>query len=83
MGYHKKLRFFDGNMRELWDFDRSSVNSYLFFLIYYNHLVISKTPEINQLEKATVNSLCVLSGLEIKNGHFRAFYCEWLGERRD
>ena len=26
---------FDGNMKELWDFNRSSVKSYLFFLIYY------------------------------------------------
>ena len=25
-------------MRELWDFDRSSVKSYLFFLIYLEHL---------------------------------------------
>ena len=25
---------FDGNMKELWDFNRSSVKSYLFFLIY-------------------------------------------------
>ena len=77
--------FFDGNMKELWDFNRSSVKSYLFFLIYYesHFLWFQKTPEINQLEKATENSLCVLSGLEIKNGHFRAFYCEWLGERRD
>ena len=71
-------------MKELWDFNRSSVKSYLFFLIYLKHLKgVVKTPEINQLEKATENSLCVLSGLEIKNGHFRAFYCEWLGERRD
>ena len=65
MGYHKKLRFFDGNMRELWDFDRSSVKSYLFFLIYLNaHFVcVVKTPEINQLEKAKKNThSCVFFG---------------------
>ena len=28
---------FDGNMKELWDFNRSSVKSYLFFLIYLKH----------------------------------------------
>ena len=35
---------FDGNMKELWDFNRSSVKSYLFFLIYFNHPVIFKNP---------------------------------------
>ena len=25
----------DGNMKELWDFNRSSAKSYLFFLIYF------------------------------------------------
>ena len=34
MGYHTRV-IFDGNMKELWDFNRSSVKSYLFFLIYY------------------------------------------------
>ena len=65
MGYHKKLWFFDGNMRELWDFDRSSVKSYLFFLIYVKHAfcVFVKTPEINPLEKAKKNTLlCVFFG---------------------
>ena len=53
MGYHTRV-IFDGNMKELWDFNRSSVKSYLFFLIYLNaHFVcVVKTPEINQLEKA-------------------------------
>lgn len=26
--------YYDGNMKELWDFNRNSVKSYLFFLIY-------------------------------------------------
>ena len=47
-------RVFNGNMKELWDFNRSSVKSYLFFLIYYGITSSDflKTPEINQLEKA-------------------------------
>lgn len=27
--------YYDGNMKELWDFNRNSVKSYLFFLIYF------------------------------------------------
>lgn len=47
--------YYDGNMKELWDFNRNSVKSYLFFLIYLqNHPRLSqawkKTFEINQLE---------------------------------
>ena len=55
---------FYGNMKELWDFNRSSVKSYLFFLIYLStHFVCLKTPEINQLEKAKKNTLlCVFFG---------------------
>ena len=43
-------------MKELWDFNRSSAKSYLFFLIYFQAIVLglvclgSKTSEINQLE---------------------------------
>ena len=37
MGIRGLNRVFNGNMRELWDFDRSSVKSYLFFLIYLEH----------------------------------------------
>ena len=65
MGYHTRV-IFDGNMKELWDFDRSSVKSYLFFLIYLEHahfVCVVKTPEINQLEKAKKNTLsCVFFG---------------------
>ena len=65
MGYHTRV-IFDGNMRELWDFDRSSVKSYLFFLIYLKRtfcVCVVKTPEINQLEKAKKNTLsCVFFG---------------------
>ena len=36
---------FYGNMKELWDFNRSSVKSYLFFLIYLStHFVCVKNP---------------------------------------
>ena len=72
MGYHTRV-IFDGNMKELWDFNRSSVKSYLFFLIYLNaHFVcVVKTPEINQLEKAKKEyTLVCFFRLEIKNGHF-------------
>ena len=63
---------FDGNMKELWDFNRSSVKSYLFFLIYLKRTfcVFLKTPEINQLEKAKKNTFVCFFRLEIKNGHF-------------
>ena len=30
----------DGNMKELWDFNRSSAKSYLFFLIYFHVIVL-------------------------------------------
>ena len=45
----------DGNMKELWDFNCSSVKSYLFFLIYFRVIALGvslgqKTSEINQLE---------------------------------
>ena len=62
MGYHTRV-IFDGNMKELWDFNRSSVKSYLFFLIYLKHLkVFLKTPEINQLEKAKKNTFVCFFG---------------------
>lgn len=47
------LRGNDGNMKELWDFNRSSVKSYLFFLIYLaigTYGSYLTTPEVNQLE---------------------------------
>lgn len=48
-------------MKELWDFNRSSVKSYLFFLIYFFEWLSQlflKTPEINQLETDTGTFLC-------------------------
>ena len=66
MGIRGLNRVFDGNMKELWDFNRSSVKSYLFFLIYFETRILCvflKTPEINQLEKAKKNTLsCVFFG---------------------
>ena len=72
MGYHKKLRFFDGNMRELWDFNRSSVKSYLFFLIYLNaHFVCCKDPRNKSIREGKKEyTLVCFFRLEIKNGHF-------------
>ena len=79
MGIRGLNRVFDGNMKELWDFNRSSVKSYLFFLIYLKHAfcVFLKTPEINQLEKAKKNTFVCFFRLEIKNGHFVNLR-EWL-----
>ena len=72
MGYHKKLRFFDGNMKELWDFNRSSVKSYLFFLIYLNaHSVCCKDPRNKSIREGKKEyTLVCFFRLEIKNGHF-------------
>ena len=82
MGYHTRV-IFDGNMKELWDFNRSSVKSYLFFLIYLStHLVCFENPRNKSIREGNAKNL-FFCRLEIKNGHFRAFYCEWLGERRD
>ena len=69
-------RVFDGNMKELWDFNRSSVKSYLFFLIYLNaHSVCCKDPRNKSIREGKQRTL-VLFWLEIKNGHFHIFLRE-------
>ena len=72
MGYHTRV-IFDGNMKELWDFNRSSVKSYLFFLIYFRTriLCVVKTPEINQLEKAKKNTHSCVFSVRNKEWSFR------------
>ena len=72
MGYHTRV-IFDGNMRELWDFNRSSVKSYLFFLIYLKHAfcVIFKDPRNKSIREGKKEyTLVCFFRLEIKNGHF-------------
>ena len=39
----------DGNMKELWDFNRSSAKSYLFFLIYFHAIVLGFQLRIKDL----------------------------------
>ena len=70
MGYHTRV-IFDGNMKELWDFNRSSVKSYLFFLIYLKspHLIF-KDPRNKSIREGKKEYIRVFFRLEIKNGHF-------------
>ena len=72
MGIRGLNRVFDGNMKELWDFNRSSVKSYLFFLIYLKHLkkVIFKDPRNKSIREGKKEYIRVFFRLEIKNGHF-------------
>ena len=72
-------------MKELWDFNRSSVKSYLFFLIYLNaHSVcVVKTPEIDQLEKAKRIHIRVFFSVKNKEWSFRYSYVNDFSERRD
>ena len=59
MGIRGLNRVFDGNMKELWDFNRSSVKSYLFFLIYFNHPVILKDPRNKSIREGNgKHTLC-------------------------
>ena len=39
----------DGNMKELWDFNRSSAKSYLFFLIYFLVIALGIQPGAKDL----------------------------------
>lgn len=39
----------DGNMKELWDFNRSSAKSYLFFLIYFRVIALGVQPGAKDL----------------------------------
>lgn len=39
----------DGNMKELWDFNRSSAKSYLFFLIYFHVIALGVQPGAKDL----------------------------------
>ena len=63
----------DGNMKELWDFNRSSAKSYLFFLIYFRVIALGtslgqKTSEINQLEtRSEINKY--FPALVLENAH--------------
>ena len=63
----------DGNMKELWDFNRSSAKSYLFFLIYFLVIALGislgqKTSEINQLEtRSEINKY--FPALVLENAH--------------
>ena len=58
-------------MKELWDFNRSSVKSYLFFLIYLESLkVIFKDPRNKSIREGKKEYIRVFFRLEIKNGHF-------------
>ena len=72
MGIRGLNRVFDGNMKELWDFNRSSVKSYLFFLIYLNtHFVcVFKDPRNKSIREGKKEYIRVFFRLEIKNGHF-------------
>ena len=65
-------RVFNGNMRELWDFNRSSVKSYLFFLIYLEHAfcVCCEDPRNKSIREGKKEYIRVFFRLEIKNGHF-------------
>ena len=59
-------------MKELWDFNRSSVKSYLFFLIYlkHAHFVCCKDPRNKSIREGKKEYIRVFFRLEIKNGHF-------------
>ena len=67
----------DGNMKELWDFNRSSAKSYLFFLIYFHVIALGvslgqKTSEINQLEtRSEINKYFPALVLENAQGALR------------
>ena len=67
----------DGNMKELWDFNRSSAKSYLFFLIYFRVIALGlslgqKTSEINQLEtRSEINKYFPVLVLENAQGALR------------
>lgn len=67
----------DGNMKELWDFNRSSAKSYLFFLIYFRVIALGislgqKTSEINQLEtRSEINKYFPALVLENAQGALR------------
>lgn len=67
----------DGNMKELWDFNRSSAKSYLFFLIYFLVIALGvclgqKTSEINQLEtRSEINKYFPTLVLENAHGALR------------
>ena len=64
MGIRGLNRVFDGNMRELWDFDRSSVKSYLFFLIYLKHAfcVCCKDPRNKSIREGKAKNLSFFAG---------------------
>ena len=71
MVYHILYVIFYGNMKELWDFNRSSVKSYLFFLIYLKHaFCVFKDPRNKSIREGKKEYIRVFFRLEIKNGHF-------------
>ena len=62
MGYHTRV-IFDGNMKELWDFNRSSVKSYLFFLIYLStHFVCFENPRNKSIREGKAKKSLFFAG---------------------
>ena len=84
MGYHTRV-IFDGNMRELWDFNRSSVKSYLFFLIYLKHAfcVCCKDPRNKSIREGKKEYTRVFFSVRNKEWSFRYSYVNDFSERRD
>ena len=76
--------FFDGNMKELWDFNRSSVKSYLFFLIYLStHFVCFENPRNKSIREGKKEYIRVFFSVRNKEWSFRYSYVNDLSERRD
>ena len=86
MGIRGLNRVFDGNMRELWDFDRSSAKSYLFFLIYLKHAfcVCCKDPRNKSIREGKKRiHIRVFFSVRNKEWSFRYSYVNDSSERRD
>ena len=73
MGIRGLNRVFDGNMKELWDFNRSSVKSYLFFLIYLKHAfcVCCKDPRNKSIREGKKEYFRVFFSVRNKEWSFR------------
>ena len=84
MVYHILCVIFDGNMKELWDFNRSSVKSYLFFLIYLKHAfcVCCKDPRNKSIREGKPINTRLLA-VRNKEWSFRYSYVNDFSERRD
>ena len=85
MGIRGLNRVFDGNMKELWDFNRSSVKSYLFFLIYLKRTfcVCCKDPRNKSIREGKKEYIRVFFSVRNKEWSFRYSYVNDSSERRD